>query len=80
MFGDQKALTRGGLRAYHLSDPEGSRHMLAQSLGEYGAAGSFGSNLQAAIYSARGWLADLGPTTWIIAAAVILGVVFLRKR
>jgi len=54
--------------------------MLAQSLGEYGAAGSFGSSLQAAIYSARGWLSDLGPTTWIIAAAVILGFVFLRKR
>jgi hypothetical protein len=54
--------------------------MLAQSLGEYGAAGSFGSSLQAAIYSAQGWLADLGPTAWIIAAAVILGFVFLRKR
>jgi len=38
VFDDQKGLTRGGLRAYHLSDPEGSRHMLAQSLGEYGAA------------------------------------------
>ena len=54
--------------------------MLAQSLGEYGAAGSFASGLQAAIYSAQAWLADLKPTTWIIAVAVIVGLLLLRRR
>jgi hypothetical protein len=54
--------------------------MLAQSLGEYGGAGSLGSSLQAAIYSAQAWLADVRLTTWIIAAAVILGLLLLRRR
>jgi hypothetical protein len=54
--------------------------MFAQSLGEYGGAGSLGSSVQAAIYSLTAFVRDLSPTTWVVIAVVVIGlIVFLRR-
>jgi hypothetical protein len=54
--------------------------MFAQSLGEYGAIGSLASGVQQVVYSISTWLGSLSATTWIIAAAVVLGLVVFMRR
>jgi len=54
--------------------------MFAQSMGEYGGLGSLGSSVQAAIYSLTAFVRDLSPTTWVVIAVVVIGlIVFLRR-
>jgi len=54
--------------------------MFAQSLGEYGALGSLASGIQQLTYSISTRLENLGASTWIIAAVVVLGLIVLRRR
>jgi len=54
--------------------------IFAQSLGEYGALGSFASAVQQLTYSISTWLGSLSATTWIIAAIVVLGLFILTRR
>jgi ABC-type molybdate transport system permease subunit len=54
--------------------------MFAQSLGEYGALGSLASGVQQLTYSISTRLGNLGASTWIIAAVVVLGLIVLRRR
>jgi MYXO-CTERM domain-containing protein len=54
--------------------------MFAQSLGDYGALGSFGSSIQSALYSIHAWLGDLSPGTWGLLALVLIALVVLRRR
>jgi hypothetical protein len=58
----------------------GEQEMLAQSLGEYGAGGSIASNLQSMIDSARAWLGDVSPVTWVLVAIVLLGLFVWGRR
>ena len=54
--------------------------MFAQSLGEYGGLGSFGSTIQTALYSAGAWIRELSPMNWAVIAIVLVGLfVFLRR-
>lgn len=54
--------------------------IFAQSLGEYGALGSLASGIQQLSYSIGAWFGSLSATTWIIAAIVVVGLVFLTRR
>ena len=54
--------------------------MFAQSLGEYGSLGSFGSAVQQLTYTISTWLGSLSATTWVVVAIVVVGLVILRRR
>jgi preprotein translocase subunit SecG len=54
--------------------------IFAQSLGEYGALGSFGSGVQQLIYAVSTWLGSLSATTWVVAAIIVVGLMTLRRR
>jgi len=56
------------------------RPLFAQSLGEYGGLASLASGLQQLTYSISVWLGSVRPTTWIIAAVVVVGLVMLTRR
>lgn len=54
--------------------------LFAQSLGEYGGLASLASGLQQLTYSISVWLGSVRPTTWIITAVVVVGLVMLTRR
>jgi hypothetical protein len=54
--------------------------VFAQSLGEYGAVGSLVSGVQDLAYSIGTSLASFSATTWIVVAAVVIGLVILTRR
>jgi len=54
--------------------------MLAQSVVEYGGAGSIGSSLQSLTYSVTTWLAGISASTWVIVVVVLAGAFVLSRR
>jgi hypothetical protein len=54
--------------------------IIAQAIGEYGALGSMLAAPQQLAYDVADWLGSLSPTTWVVAAAVVLAFVFLKRR
>jgi len=56
------------------------RPLFAQSLGEYGGLASLASGLQQLTYSISVWLGSVRPTTWIIAAVIVVGLLVLTRR
>ena len=54
--------------------------VFAQSIGEYGGVGSLASGIQQFAYSASAWLGTITPTTWIVGAAVLLGLMIFSRR
>jgi hypothetical protein len=54
--------------------------IFAQSLGEYGGLGSLGSSIEAAIYSVTALVRDLSPTTWVVIAVVLVGLIVFWRR
>jgi hypothetical protein len=54
--------------------------MFAQSLGEYGALSSIATRAESLAYSVRAWLGDLSPTTWVLAAVVLIGLFLWSRR
>jgi hypothetical protein len=54
--------------------------IFAQSLGEYGGLSSLASGVQQLTHSITRWLGSLSATTWIIAAIVVVGLLFVRRR
>jgi hypothetical protein len=55
-------------------------NVFAQSIGEYGGVGSLASTIQQFAYSASVWVGTVTPTTWIVAAAVLLGLMIVSRR
>ena len=54
--------------------------MFAQSIGDYASLGSIVTRAEAMVYSARWWLGDLSPTTWVIVAVCVLGMFLWSRR
>jgi len=54
--------------------------MLAQSIGEYGAASSLGASVASLTYSAGLWFSSISPTTWVMIAVVVIGIVVWSRR
>ena len=54
--------------------------MFAQSVVEYGALASAKSNLQAIGYSIRDWVAQTGPTTWLVLGGLVIFAFWMKRR
>ena len=54
--------------------------MYAQNVVEYGALAAAKTNLQVFAYSVRDWVSQAGPGLWIGLGALVILVVWLRRR
>ena len=54
--------------------------LVAQSVVEYGALASTKTNVQMAFYSVADWLSNLGTGTWLAVGAVVVLLLWSRRR
>lgn len=54
--------------------------LFAQNLVEHGSLDSFASSMQRSSDSVGSWLSNITPTTWVIAAVIVIVFVLWSRR